>query len=134
MQASWQPTAPTQYRICIPMQWLDSMWLTSTKYRIASSNLIFLYFSIIKVSSSAEMEPYSCKTLLLNLACEHGLKINSFTTDRSSSVKTVLRFNSVFALNVNWMWIYFPLVNCQKNCHQTIQSSHIFMMCGILSK
>ena len=38
------------------------------------------------------MEPFSAKTLLLNLACEHGLKISSFTTDRSSSVKTVLRY------------------------------------------
>ena len=65
------------------------MWLINIKYRrtvtIIKSN------QYIQVKSSAEMEPYSCKTLLLNLAHEHGVKMTSFTTDRSSSVKTVLR-------------------------------------------
>ena len=37
------------------------------------------------------MEPYCCKTLLLNLAHEHQVRMTSFTTDRSSSVKSVLR-------------------------------------------
>ena len=45
----------------------------------------------IQVKSSAEMEPYSAKSLLLNLAHEHKIQMTSFTTDRSSSVKTVLR-------------------------------------------
>ena len=37
------------------------------------------------------MEPFCAKTVLLNLAKEHGLEIASLTTDRSTSVKTALR-------------------------------------------
>ena len=46
-----------------------------------------------QVKASSDMEPYSCKSLLLNLAHEHKIKMTSFTTDRSSSVKTVMRLN-----------------------------------------
>ena len=44
-----------------------------------------------QVKSSAEMEVYGCKTVLLNLAWEYDLKIDAFTTDRSSTIKTLLR-------------------------------------------
>ena len=43
-----------------------------------------------QVMSSSEMEVFSCKTLLLNLVREHLIIINSFTTDRSSSIKALL--------------------------------------------
>ena len=37
------------------------------------------------------MEPYCAKSVLLNLVHEHELRITSFTTDRSTSVKTAVR-------------------------------------------
>ena len=40
--------------------------------------------------SSSAMEPYAAKTLLLSLAWDHGLSIFSITTDRSSSMRTML--------------------------------------------
>ena len=38
------------------------------------------------------MEPFACKTLLLHLAWEHELQIDTFTTDRSTSIKAMIRF------------------------------------------
>merc|ERR1719154_21500 len=66
-------------------------YCTYTVQDLHSNAVIGLYVAHKhQVKSSAEMEPFCCKTLLLNLAWEHELKISSFTTDRSSSVKTVL--------------------------------------------
>ena len=49
------------------------------------------------------MEVYSCKTLIMNLAWEHKVVINTFTTDRSSSIKSLLRFGvEQFETNTNY--------------------------------
>ena len=45
-----------------------------------------------QVKSSADMEPLAAKTLLLHLAWDHQLYIDSFTTDRSTSVKAMIRW------------------------------------------
>ena len=62
-----------------------------------------------KVSGgSANMEPYACKTVLLSLvSC--GLNIKTFTTDRSSSIRTMLQncpeFSNVEHEFDPWHWI-----------------------------
>ena len=45
----------------------------------------------VKVTSSSKMEPLAAKTLLVNLATEHKLVMDSVTTDRSSDLRTVMR-------------------------------------------
>lgn len=47
---------------------------------------------MLKVSSSSKMEVFAAKTLLVNLAVEHELEIYSMTTDRSSDIKTLLKY------------------------------------------
>ena len=42
------------------------------------------------VSNSSDMEPYAAKTLLLSLAWDHDLIIDSITTDRSTSMRIML--------------------------------------------
>ena len=46
----------------------------------------------VKVTSSSKMEPLAAKTLLVNLATEHKLVMDSVTTDRSSDLRTVMRW------------------------------------------
>ena len=43
------------------------------------------------------MEPYACKTVMLSLA-SYGLNIATFTTDRSSSIRTMLQSCPEFSL------------------------------------
>ena len=43
------------------------------------------------VASSSKMETLAAKSLLLNLVSEHELIIDSFTTDRSSDMRTLMR-------------------------------------------
>ena len=41
------------------------------------------------------MEPMAAKSLVVNVAIEHGLVIDSLTTDRSTDMKSMMRcFNS----------------------------------------
>ena len=47
-----------------------------------------------QVKSSGAMEPYAAKTLLKNLVTEHELTPDSLTTDRSSTMKNMIRFFS----------------------------------------
>ena len=64
------------------------------KYQVLEIFDILLLLSkmvFVQTSSSAEMEPYCAKSVLLNLVHEHELRITSFTTDRSTSVKTAVR-------------------------------------------
>ena len=69
---------------------------TYTVQDLHSNAVIGLYVAHKhQCKSSAEMEVYSCKTLLMNLTWEHRVQINTFTTDRSSSIKMLLRF---------WFW------------------------------
>merc|ERR1719186_1251879 len=42
------------------------------------------------VKSSAAMEPYAAKTILNNLVFDHNLAIDSMTTDRSTTMKSML--------------------------------------------
>ena len=49
-----------------------------------------LYTITNQVKSSAEMEPYAAKSLVLNLAWDHDLMMDSITTDRSTSMRTML--------------------------------------------
>ena len=67
-------------------------------WEIDGNNILSLqcfYICWIQVSSSSKMEVFAAKTLLLNLAWEHGLEIHTFTTDRSSDLKSLLRWLSV---------------------------------------
>ena len=45
-----------------------------------------------EVSSSSGMETFAAKSLILNLAWEHGLEIYSLTTDRAKDMKTLMRY------------------------------------------
>ena len=38
------------------------------------------------------MEPYAAKSILHNLVWDFNLQIDTFTTDRSKTMKTMLRF------------------------------------------
>ena len=38
------------------------------------------------------MEQLAAKSLIVNLATEHGLVMDSITTDRSSDLKTMMRY------------------------------------------
>ena len=58
---------------------------------LASSKVIGIWVAHKNmVTSSAEMEPYAAKALLMNLICVHGLSIHSLTTDRSTSMKAMI--------------------------------------------
>ena len=52
----------------------------------------------LKVTSSSKMEPLAAKSLIVNLATEHGLVIDSITTDRSSDLKTMMRLGYLLSL------------------------------------
>ena len=41
------------------------------------------------------MEPLAAKSIVVNLALEHGLEIDSLTTDRSSDLKVMMRLLDV---------------------------------------
>ena len=43
------------------------------------------------MSSSSKMEPLDAKTIIVNLATEHGLEMDSITTDRSADLKVMMR-------------------------------------------
>ena len=62
-----------------------------------------------QVSSSAAMEPYACKTLLLSLLEDYQVNINSLTTDRSSTIKQMMgedaRLQGVKHCYDVWHWI-----------------------------
>ena len=67
-------------------------YCTYTVQDLTTQAVVGLYVAQkTQVKSSSDMEPYAAKTILLNLANEHGLQTASLTTDRSSSVKTVIR-------------------------------------------
>ena len=117
----------TQFRIWRPRLLLEFMWLTKTRYYVQSVKLIYPSFYNWKVKSSSEMEPFAAKTLLLNLAHEHRLQITSVTTDRSSSVKTAIRFSLILVDLVIMTTINLPCpcINTFRlkittwNCHHT---------------
>jgi hypothetical protein len=60
------------------------------------------------------MEPYACKTVLLSLV-SYGLSIVTFTTDRSSSIRTMLQSCPEFSHIVHefdpWHWISTRFIN-----------------------
>ena len=45
----------------------------------------------IQVSYSGEMEPYCAKTVLLHLTHQMGLEVDSITTDRSTTMRSMIR-------------------------------------------
>ena len=55
------------------------------------------------------MEPYAAKTCLLSLVSDCQLQIASFTTDRSSTIKTMMRSDSLLSSIKHeydpWHWI-----------------------------
>ena len=73
---------------------------------------IISYFVAIKhqvSGGSGGMEPYAAKTCLLSLVTDCQLQIASFTTDRSSTIKTMMRSDSLLASIKHeydpWHWI-----------------------------
>ena len=59
------------------------------------------------------MEPFACKSLIMHLAWDHGLYMDTFTTDRSTSVKAMIGFViiyfdhvSLFYSTVSWLMCY----------------------------
>ena len=78
-------------------------YCTYTVQDLRNKSVVGLYVAQKhQVNSSSEMEPYSCKTLLLNLAWEHGLQMDSFTTDRSTTIKTLLRYHYYMTVTSNY--------------------------------
>ena len=66
-------------------------YCTYTIQDLESNAIIGLYVAQKQqVKSSAEMEPYACKTLLMHLAWDHDLFVDTFTTDRSTSIKSMI--------------------------------------------
>ena len=59
----------------------------------ASHWWILKYICSKVTGGSANMEPFACKTLLVSLVNDFGLKISSFTTDRSSSISVKNKMN-----------------------------------------
>ena len=53
-----------------------------------------------QAKSSAEMEPFACKTILLHLALDHQLYIDTFTTDRSTSVKAMIGYVALVLISI----------------------------------
>ena len=56
------------------------------------------------MSSSSKMEPLAAKTIIVNLATEHGLEMDSITTDRSADLKVMIlnklfKKSAIFAQN-----------------------------------
>ena len=58
----------------------------------AMSNKTYFKLFYYQVRYSGEMEPYSAKTILLQLTHEFGLVIDSITTDRSTTMRTMIRY------------------------------------------
>ena len=73
---------------------------------------ILSFFTAIKfqvAGGSAAMEPFAAKTCLLSLINNFGVKIASFTTDRSSSIASMMREDPILK-NIDhqydiWHWI-----------------------------
>ena len=58
---------------------------------VQSSKVVGLWVAEKHMATcSSAMEPLAAKTLLLNLAWEHELPIHSITTDRSTSMRTMI--------------------------------------------
>ena len=77
---------------------------------LSDRSIIALWVAIKhQVSSSSAMEPYACKTLMLSLLEEYEVKINSLTTDRSSTIKQMMtedvRLEDVKHCYDVWHWI-----------------------------
>ena len=49
------------------------------------------YKYIMQVTSSSKMESLAAKSVIVNLAVEHQLVMDSVTTDRSSDLRAMLR-------------------------------------------
>ena len=87
--------APTFCRLWRLKRLLASGLLLSPWYAMImiynySNNLI-----VFQATSSCKMEPMAAKSLVVNVAIEHGLVIDSLTTDRSTDMKSMMRcFNS----------------------------------------
>ena len=67
-----------------------------------------------QVKSSGAMEPYAAKTLLKNLVTEHELTPDSLTTDRSSTMKNMIRF--FLCKNMLFVENYVILVSSMRSC------------------
>ena len=70
---------------------------------VANKSMVLQYIYVLisfytkfccKVSSSGGMETFAAKSLILNLAWEHDLEIDSLTTDRAKDMKTLMRYGS----------------------------------------
>ena len=64
---------------------------TYTVQDLRSNAIIGLYVAQkYQVKSSADMEPFACKTILMHLAWDHDLAVDTFTTDRSTTIKSMI--------------------------------------------
>ena len=81
-------------------------------------NDIILYYQVSSGGSGA-MEPYAAKTCLLSLVSDCQLQIASFTTDRSSTIKTMMRSDSLLSSIKHeydpWHWISKLIIIIKSN-------------------
>ena len=59
------------------------------------------------------MEPFAAKTILTSLVTDYGLSISTFTTDRSSSMRTLMREPGLCHIGHQfdpWHWISVYLI------------------------
>ena len=65
-------------------------------YVVASLNTRHFTQISYQVKSSPDMEPFACKSLIMHLAWDHGLYMDTFTTDRSTSIKAMIGFVIIY--------------------------------------
>ena len=54
----------------------------------------------VQVKSSAAMEPYCCKSLLINLQEEFNMTPDSLTTDRSTTMRSMIRLDDLLFIDL----------------------------------
>ena len=70
----------------------SAMYCTYSVQDLDSKKIVGLYVARKDmVRYSGEMEPYAAKTILLHLTHEFGLKIDSITTDRSTTMRSMIK-------------------------------------------
>ena len=88
------------------------LWVADKSMVNICIGLLFFNRRSLQVSSSSKMEPLAAKTIIVNLATEHGLEMDSITTDRSSDLKVMMRWESS-RLCVRASEVHSPHVWCR---------------------
>ena len=95
---------------------------TQDLFGIGCDNVILkMYFPKV-TGGSANMEPFAAKSILTSLVTDYSLDIATFTTDRSSSMRTLMREPGLCHIGHEfdpWHWIsmhsfFFYITNIQR--------------------